>query len=110
MFRNFVFCLNAGTENDDQFSLPWTEYIRLVLYRTWFRKNGWKRAFFRRPARFRLRFVFGWPAEKRLFSPGGIAALICVDPDDGNGGYYSDNTSAAAVGNGAFRMQEFESR
>jgi hypothetical protein len=49
-------------------------------------------------------------AEGRLSSPGGIPALICVDPDDGNGGYYSDNTPAAAVGNGAFRMQEFESR
>ena len=27
--RNFVFCLNTGTENDDQFSLPWTEYTSL---------------------------------------------------------------------------------
>ena len=23
---NFVFCLNTVAENDDQFSLPWTEY------------------------------------------------------------------------------------
>jgi hypothetical protein len=28
-FRNFVFCLNTVTENDDQFSLPWNEYISL---------------------------------------------------------------------------------
>jgi hypothetical protein len=26
---NFVFCLNTATENDDQFSLPWTEYTSL---------------------------------------------------------------------------------
>ena len=26
----FFVCFNGGTENDDQFSLPWTEYIRLV--------------------------------------------------------------------------------
>jgi hypothetical protein len=24
---DFVFCLNTVTENDDQFSLPWTEYM-----------------------------------------------------------------------------------
>jgi hypothetical protein len=35
---------------------------------------------------------------ERPFPPGGIPALICVDPDDGNGGYSSDNTPAA-VGN-----------
>ena len=39
-----------------------------------------------------------------------LRRIRAVDPDDGNGGYYSDNTPAAAVGNGAFRMQEFESR
>ena len=26
---DFVFCLNTGPENDDQFSLPWTEYTSL---------------------------------------------------------------------------------
>ena len=25
----FVFCFNGATENDDQFSLPWTEYTSL---------------------------------------------------------------------------------
>jgi hypothetical protein len=101
MHRNLELCKTLKTT---------TEQFRLVLYGTWFRKNGWKRAFFRRPARIRLRFVFGWFAEKRLFSPGGIPALICVDPDDETGGYYSDNTPAAAVGNHASQTQELESR
>jgi hypothetical protein len=47
---------------------------------------------------------------KRPFPPGGILALICVDPDDGTGEYYSHNTPAA-VGNRAIPWtQEFESR
>jgi len=53
-----------------------------------------KEPFFEDQPDFDLPFIFPWSAGKRLFPPGGIPALICVDPDDGTGRYYPHNTPA----------------